>query len=331
MGGPSSERKISLVTGKGICENINKSKYEVFPILVQKDRSLQFDNNLYLKINNRPAGLSTSQLTPWSGNLWKKNKIDLIFIALHGAYGEDGSLQGFLETLQVPYTGSGVLASALAMNKVFSHQIYFANGIKYPDFIHFKKNDWKENQVEILKQLGEKIGLPAVIKPVDQGSSVGVTIVRTDAELRSNIDKTMRQFPWLMVQKFVNGQEATCGVLEIKGKPVALPPTRIVANAGKFYDFKSKYSSGGSTHVCPADFDPAINTRLQQLAVQAHQALDCSGMSRTDFFVSGDEIFAIETNTIPGMTKTSLLPEAAKAAGIPFGDMLDHIMRAALR
>jgi D-alanine-D-alanine ligase len=171
-----------------------------------------------------------------------------------------------------------------------------------------------------------------VIKPVDQGSAVGVNIIKFKEELKKIIDKSLKTFPWLMAQKFIKGKEATCGVLEVNGETKALPPTHILPNLGKFYDYKSKYSVGGSTHICPADFDEHINLEIQKLAIMAHKALGCRGMSRTDVFVGDDKhLYILETNTIPGMTPTSLFPEAATKAGIDFSVMLDYIIRTSLK
>ncbi len=315
MGGPSAEREISLVTGKAILTNLDKIKYA--SAAIEMGRGHKF---YLLKNKNR-------QLI----NLYDFTKFDLIFIALHGTFGEDGGVQGMIEALGVKYTGSDLLSSALAMNKVYANQIYFANGLPFPQFVHFKKDGWKDRRDIILSDIKNKIGFPCVVKPVDQGSAVGVSIVRNELELIKTINKTIKKFPWLMAQKFIKGKEATCGVLEKDGAPMTLPPTRIIPNLGEFYDYKSKYAAGGSSHVCPADFDHEVNHHLQELALKAHIALGCRGMSRTDIFVADDGgYYILETNTIPGMTKTSLFPEAAKAAGIPFSEMLDLIIKASL-
>ena len=201
----------------------------------------------------------------------------------------------------------------------------------YPEFIHFKKDGWKRNVDGILRQITDKIGFPCVVKPVNEGSAVGVIIVKSANEIQKLVEKSLKKFPWLMVQKFISGQEATCGILEKDGQIVPLPPTRILPQAGEFYDYKSKYKKGGSTHICPADFSPEINKYIQTLAIQAHRALGCRGMSRTDVFVAENQkLYILETNTIPGMTPTSLLPEAAQKAGINFPEMLDLIIEASL-
>lgn len=348
MGGPSAEREISLITGKAIFENLDRKKY--LPSIIEMD----MQSRMFLVTQNKRRLIDFQN---------KDRKLfDVVFIALHGTPGEDGTVQGMFEVLKIPYTGPRTLSSALSMNKVFAAQIYFINGLPHPEFIHLKKEGWKDYRKEILKDASEKIGYPAVVKPVDQGSAVGVSIVKNEEELIKAIDKTIKKFPWLMVQKFIKGREATCGVLEENGELVALPPTHIKPNLGAFYDYKSKYAKGGSTHICPADFSPEINEQIQHLAILAHKALRCDGMSRTDIFVADEEVdecdcgsdcdcdhdhkeelthgqtsapchcnkklYIIETNTIPGMTPTSLFPEAAAKAGIEFKEMLDLIIKA---
>ncbi len=338
MGGSSSEREISLVTGEAVVRNLDTKKYSVTPIEMTRD------SRFVARVKGAKKVLDLQNKD--------RTKFDCIFIALHGTPGEDGTVQGMLEALRIPYTGSDTLASALAMNKVFTGQIYLANGLPHPTFIHVKADGWKEYRDTVMHDVAHKIGYPAVVKPVDQGSAVGVTIVQNEAELARALTKTFKQFSWLMVQKFIKGQETTCGVLEVNGELIALPPTHIKPNLGAFYDYKSKYKKGGSTHVCPADFSPEINEKIQKLALYAHKALRCSGMSRTDIFVADtpvstndmksyehstsghagiDGLFIIETNTIPGMTATSLFPEAAAVAGFSFSSVLDHIIHAALK
>lgn len=314
-GGASAEREVSLVTGRAVFDNLDRKKYAVS--LVEMTKESKF---ILLGKNKRILDLQNKD----------RKKFDLIFIALHGTYGEDGGVQGMLDTLGIAYTGSRTLASALAMNKVYAGQIYKVNGLPHPDFINIKIDGWKDRRDVVLKDISEKIGYPAVVKPADQGSAVGVSIVKNESDMVNALSGTFKKFPWLLVQKFVKGQEATCGVLTQGGHIFPLPPTHIKANLGEFYDYKSKYKSGGSTHTCPADFPEEINKKIQALALQAHIALGCSGMSRTDIFYGDDgNLWVIETNTIPGMTPTSLLPEAAEIAGIPFSEMLDLIIKAA--
>ncbi len=317
MGGTSAEKEISLITGKAVFENLDRKKYS--PTLVEMGK----DANFFVIEKKKRTKFNFLNLA--------KTKFDIVFIAMHGSPGEDGGVQGLLETLGAKYTGPKVLSSALAMNKVFAAEVYLANGLPHPDFVHFKKDGWKRSPDKIINDIVSKVGFPMVVKPVDQGSAVGVSKVKSHDELRKTIDKTIKTFPWLMAQKFIKGKEATCGVLEKGGQLVVLPPTHILPNLGEFYDYKSKYAAGGSTHICPADFGDAVNQQIQNLAIMAHKALDCRGMSRTDIFVGDDKkLYILETNTIPGMTPTSLFPEAAGKAGISFGKMLDYIIEASL-
>ncbi|HSR88957.1 MAG TPA: D-alanine--D-alanine ligase [Candidatus Udaeobacter sp.] len=317
MGGPSAEREVSLVTGKAIFDNLNREKYS--PTLVEMSK----DNKFFIVQKNKKSKFDFLKLA--------KTKFNMVFIAMHGTPGEDGQIQALLQTLGIKYTGPEVLSSALAMNKVFSAQIYAANGLPYPEFIHFKKDGWKRNSNKIINDIVAKLSFPLIIKPVDQGSAVGVSKIKSSAELKKVIDKTIKKFPWLMAQKFISGQEATCGVLERDGELMALPPTHILPNFDEIYDYKSKYSKGGSTHICPADFGDTVNQQIENLAIAAHRALNCRGMSRTDIFVGDDKnLYILETNTIPGMTPTSLFPEAAAKAGINFSKMLDYVIQASL-
>ena len=321
MGGTSKERAISLVTGKAVLENLDKEKYIGIPIEFGKNRK-------FYEIKNKTKKLL---------NLYDlKKKVDIVFIALHGTNGEDGGVQGLLESLDIKYTGSDVLSSALAMNKVISAQIYWMNKLDTPDFEHFDKKEWGRSKKEIIKMVNKEIGFPCVLKPVNEGSAIGVKLVKQKKDLEKELKKSFKEFDWMMAQKFIKGKEATCGVLEKNGKPFALPPTHILPVLGEFYDYKAKYAKGGSTHICPANFSKEINEILQEKAILAHNALGCRGMSRTDFFIEdnppagGGKIQVIETNTIPGMTPTSLFPESAEKIGINFSKMLDLIIKASL-
>lgn len=316
-GGSSSEREVSLVTGQAVFDNLDRKKY--VPSLVE----MTLDNHFVLKIKNKKRFVDFAN---------KDRKLfDVVFIALHGTPGEDGTVQGMFEALGIKYTGPNTLSSALCMNKVYAGLTYYSWHLPHPAFIDITAKHWKNSQKEVLSAINLNVGYPCVVKPVDQGSAVGVSIIKTEDDLKQAVNKTIKKFPWLMAQKFIKGQEATCGVLEKKGEAFALPPTHILPQLGKFYDYKSKYANGGSKHICPADFPEEVNKTMQDLALTAHKALGCSGMSRSDFFYGDDgKVYIIETNTIPGMTGTSLLPEAAGKAGIKFGKMLDMIIAAAV-
>jgi len=315
-GGPSSEREISLLTGQAIFDNLDRKKYSVSLIEMTKE-----SNFVLLGRNKRTLDFCNKD----------RKLFDVIFIALHGSPGEDGTVQGMFESLGIKFTGPNTLSSALCMNKVYAGLMYQVWGLFHPEFVDITTKHWKKYSKEIIQQINAKVGYPCVLKPVDQGSAVGVSILKTEDDLKKMINKTIKKFPWLMAQKFIRGKEATCGVLEKNGKPFALPPTHILPQKGAFYDYKSKYAVGGSTHICPADFPEEVNNHMKDCAIKAHWALSCRGMSRTDMFLGDDKkVYVIETNTIPGMTATSLFPEAAGKAGISFTSMLDLIVKSAL-
>ena len=316
MGGPSAEREISLITGKAVCENLDTKKYIVSPVeMTGGSRFFAYKQKRFLDLQNKDRKL-----------------FDIIFIALHGTPGEDGTVQGMLEALSISYTGSDTLSSALAMDKEKTAEIYRVHNLPTPDFIAFGPKEWKNERAAIVNHVKKYLGFPAVIKPTNQGSAVGTAIVKNEKKLISEVTRIIKQFPRLMIQTFIKGQEATCGILEKNGEAFALPPTRIISNANEFYDYQSKYAPGGSTHVCPADFPAEVNKKIQTLALKAYLALGCRGMSRTDIFVADTgKLWIIETNTIPGMTPTSLLPEAAGKAGISFTKMLDMIIAASFK
>ncbi len=316
MGGPSAEREISLITGKAVVQNLNRKKYTITPVeMTRGGRFFVSASKKFLDLQNKDRKL-----------------FDIIFIALHGTPGEDGTVQGMFDALNIKYTGPGTLASALAMDKEKSAEIYRVHNLLTPDFIAFGTKEWDSERAAIVRHVKKYLGFPAVIKPTNQGSAVGTAIVKNEKKLISEVTRIIKQFPRLMIQTFIKGQEATCGILEKNGKAFALPPTRIISNANEFYDYQSKYAPGGSTHVCPADFSSTVNKKIQSLALKAHLSLGCRGMSRTDIFVTDDgKLWVIETNTIPGMTPTSLLPEAASKAGISFTKMLNMIIAASFK
>jgi len=331
MGGPSAEREISLVSGKAVCDNLDKDKYTILPIEISKQGKFFLDNNFYKQLNTSSEKKNNKKELISFDNQLTNKKVDMMFIALHGPYGEDGCIQGMLESFGIKYTGSGVLASALAMNKAKTFEIYQQNGFNVANQVDFKIKDWQKNKAEIIKRIKTKIKFPVVIKPVDQGSSVGIYIVKKEKDLVDKINSSFLYTKWVIAQEFIKGREVTCGVLEKNDQEFTTSVTEIISNAGEFYDLASKYEDGGSTHICPAELNKTITKKIQELTLKAHQILGCKAMSRTDFFVTKTgKIFVIETNTIPGMTSTSLLPEAAGKMGISFSKMLDLIIKASL-
>lgn len=310
MGGPSSEYEVSLATAKNIISALDPQKYQIFPLRIPKTRN-------------------------WSEEIRKgihQTQPEVVFIAMHGEYGEDGRVQSLLELAGIPYTGSGVLASALAMDKVKSARFLESCGLTTPKYTAFKKTDWDKNKKEGFVNI-KKLGWPLVIKPANLGSSVGVSIIKNKNGLRAAFKKVWQNSDYLMTQEFIKGREVTCGVLEDPktGKPFALPPTEIIPPKSSFWDYDAKYKPGASEEITPARFSKKVLQAVQKSALEAHTALGCRGMSRTDMIVSGaKKVYVLELNTIPGMTETSVLPQGARAAGISFPKLVDIIISRAL-
>lgn len=288
MGGRSAERDVSLNTGQQVAEALASSGVHVECI---------------------DAG------SPEFIDLLQKSDADVCFIALHGRYGEDGTVQGLLELLGMPYVGSGVLASAAAMDKVISKCLFAQAGLRSPEYVVLRAGTpWDAAAIT------EELGAKTVVKPVNEGSAIGVTIAHTPEELPAGIEEAFRHDDVVLVERFVPGAEVTVGVLGTKD-PFPLPTLEIVPEH-EFYDYESKYVPGMSRHIIPARVSEEAQKECQRLSVEAHRALGCRGMSRADTIVTEDGmVFLLEVNTIPGMTSTSLLPDAARAAGIEFPDL----------
>jgi D-alanine-D-alanine ligase len=259
---------------------------------------------------------------------------DVVFPTTHGALGEDGGLQGLLEVLALPYVGSGVLASALAMSKPHAKAQFRQYGLPLADEAVLVRGD---DVVGSLPELRLRLGGALAIKPASGGSAIGVALVdgdASDAVVLGAIERAFAVDDTVLVERCLRGHEVTCGVLEREGSAAALPPTLITAKAGNFYDFTSKYQAGGSEHRCPAPFAPIVVGRIQALAVAAHHALGARDLSRADFVVGDgndpNSVTLLELNTLPGMTATSLFPEAATVAGIAFPELCAGLVRRAL-
>lgn len=250
---------------------------------------------------------------------------DVAFLCLHGRHGEDGVIQGFLETIGLPYTGPGVWSSAIAINKARSKDFYRLAGVPTAPSVTLHAGE-SYTVADIMAQVGEHV----VVKPASEGSSIGVSIVEGADAIEQAIDEAFSHDTEVVVEKFISGREFTVAVVG-NDKPRALPIIEIIAQKGEFYDFESKYAAGGSKHICPAELQEEEAATIQREAIGAHKALSCEGVSRTDFILDAEgKPWALETNTIPGMTSTSLLPDAARAAGIPFPQLCTTLVQYAL-
>lgn len=317
MGGTSSERDISLSTGRQILGALDPARYNVYALDTQTKEKFVIEAGV--RAIGSQAGDAPITALPQIALAAQRDLPDVIVIALHGKGGEDGAIQGFLDTVGIPYTGSGVLASALALDKGRCKTFFAANGIRVPAGIVVRRSDPREIAFP----------LPAVVKPVMLGSSDGVTIVAEDGDLQAAIDLAFQYDDAVVVEEYIAGTEITCAVLG-NDDVEPLPLIEIVPAKG-VYDREAKYTPGATDEICPARLNAQATAEAQQIAARCHRVLGCRGMSRTDMIVGTDgRIYVLEVNTIPGMTPTSLLPRAAATAGYTFSKLLDRLIDLAL-
>lgn len=342
MGGTSSERQVSLSTGRQVMEALDPERYDVFPVDSANLGGPTLPRGAGAGAGSTPAralesgARRTDNLTelarelpdPSMPPLVGRNRPDVAVICLHGKYGEDGTIQGMLELLGIPYTGSGVLASALAIDKLMSKKVFEWEGIPTPSSISLRSWRDAESYLAALEAGEARVTCPLVVKPSRQGSTIGISIVHDPAEVRAALEKAFEFDSDVLVETFIEGMEITGAVLG-NDDPICLPLVEIVPASG-FYDFEAKYTPGATDEIVPARLPEPVTQRAQELALRAHQALGCRGFSRTDMLVRGDEVWVLETNTIPGMTPTSLLPRSAQAAGIPFPELVERMIQLAL-
>lgn len=299
LGGRSSEREVSLRSGKGVLGALERLGLQAVGV--------------------DPGPDPVSQLTEVAA--------DVVFNVLHGGPGENGAIQGILDNAGIPYTGSGVLASALAMNKEQTKRILRAVGLPTPDWLAF---DAGQDAAQAAEQVAEELGLPAVVKPVDQGSSVGVAILDTADALAEHLASTLQNYSRAIVEKFVDGREVTVGILGYGPTLRALPVLELVPR-NRFYDYEAKYTKGLTDLLCPAPIGEEATRWCQEIALGVHRAIGCHGWSRVDMHLdSTGQVWVHEINSIPGMTETSDVPAEAAAAGMTYDELVAEILCSAL-
>lgn len=297
MGGRSAEREVSLNTGEQVATALGSLGHDVETIdTAEPDFIARLQDGAF----------------------------DVAFICLHGRFGEDGTVQGLLELIGIPYVGSGVLSSALAMDKVMSKHFFSLAEIPTPEYVVLHAGEPYD-----IEGVVRAVGPKSVVKPANEGSAIGVSIVHAPAELPSAIEEAFAYDRHVLVERFIAGVEVTVGVLGNE-ELIALPTLEIVPEH-EFYDYESKYVPGMSRHIIPARVSEAEAEECQRVSLEAHRVLGCRGMSRADTIVAEDgTVYLLEVNTIPGMTSTSLLPDAARAAGIEFPQLCDRLVTLAL-
>ena len=304
MGGKSPEHEISLLSGREVVKNLDRRKYQILPVICSKD-----GKTFKLGIKVYPL----SQLSTVN--------CQLFFIAMHGPYGEDGTIQSFLELINVTYTGSGVLASALGMDKIYSRKLFTQAGLKTPKYAFVEKGN---NPNKVFKN----IKFPVFVKPNNQGSSIGTSKVKSKKDLTIAIKEAHRYSDFALIEEFIDGVEVTAAIIGTD-KPKALPLVEIVSKRD-FFDYKAKYDERLTDEIVPARISKNLTNKAQEAAIIAYKTIGCRGFGRIDMIIKGKDVYVLEVNTIPGLTPVSLLPKAAMAAGISYLKLLDKIISYAI-
>ncbi len=341
FGGRSGEHEVSLVTAASVMRALDRAKYEVIPIGIAKDgkwlassraldqlrsgASVAAEEEHLLLPDPRIHGLTNIE------EARDAQPLDVVIPLIHGRYGEDGTLQGLLELADIPYVGSGVLGSALGLDKVAQKGMFAAAGLPICPYIAFTATEWQRNRAELIGKIEGTLGYPCFVKPANTGSSIGITKAHGHGELVEGIEEALTYDRKIVVEQGVRDvREIECAVLG-NDAPEASVLGEIVAS-NEFYDYNAKYVDGQSTAIIPADLPTDITARVRTMAIAAFRALDCAGMARVDFFVQKEThtIYLNEINTIPGFTAISMYPKLWEATGLSYSHLLDRLIALAI-
>ena len=334
FGGMSTENEVSIMSANSILKNLDKEKYEIFPIYISKNgKWYQYDNLENIKINE-----DMNDLNKIENVMEYLQKLDVLFPVLHGSYGEDGTIQGLFEMIDKPYVGCGVLASTIGMDKVYAKVIFDKANIRQAPYIYLEKNREKYKYIdkefnrkimtldESVDLVEKEIGFPVFIKPSNSGSSVGVNKAENKEELKEYIKYAGKFDKKILVEKGIQGKEVECAVLG--NENVIASCVGEIRPADKFYSYDAKYQHEDSKTTIPANLDENVSSKIKKLAVKAFEAIDGKGLSRVDFFVEDktNQIYINEINTLPGFTKISMYPKLFEAEGIQYNELLDKLI-----
>ncbi len=339
FGGKSTEHDVSVISAMSILKNLNKRKYEIYPIYINKSGEWFKYTIDEKEIENIKIGNEISNTEKLENPIEYLKKMDKIFPVLHGLYGEDGTIQGLFELIKVPYVGCKVLASSVAMDKAYTKIIFERAGLEQAKYIYFKYQNGKYNyidaklnetqktQEELIKIIEENIKYPMFVKPSNSGSSVGVSKVKNENELKQALEIAQKYDEKILVEQGINGREVECAVLEHNGK-IQTSCIGEVKSAEDFYSFSSKYKNENSKTQIPATIDKAISEEIQQQAKKAFKAIDGRNLARVDFFIEDktNKIIINEINTMPGFTSISMYPKLFEQVGISYTELLDRLI-----
>jgi D-alanine-D-alanine ligase len=345
FGGMSGEHEVSLQSAASIIAALDKKKYEVLPVRVEKtgrwtvDPAMLSASGGNKSLNGKSSDRETRLLAPGTarGALLASDaataeRVDVVFPIVHGSGGEDGALQGLMELSGLPYVGSGILGSAIGMDKVTQKKLLERDGFPVAPYVHFRASDWKKNAATIVSDIEKTLNYPCFVKPANLGSSVGVSKAHHRKELRAGIEDALTYDTKIVVEKAVlQCREIECGVLG-NDKPRASVLGEIVPS-NEFYDYAAKYLDGKSKVIIPADLPKQITEKIRAMALKAFRTLDTAGFARVDFFVerTTNEVYINEVNTLPGFTSISMFPMLWSASGISYPDLLDELITLALQ
>jgi D-alanine-D-alanine ligase len=354
-GGRSAEHEVSVSSAESVLRSIDRERFEPYLIYIDRDGRWHLpagpaaelgDGTLAGLLGTEtpaehtprladpsslpvPAGGDRNALAPRAALRSLAEAIDVAFLVLHGPFGEDGTLQGFLELAGIPYTGAGVLASAVAMDKVVFKDLMRGHDLPVVDYVWFRRSAWTDEPGEVLRQVGERIGPRSVVKPARLGSSVGMSLVHAPGELPAALDEAFRYDTKVIIEEYLaNALELECGVLG-NDEPIVFEPGEVRSH-GEWYDYAAKYTAGLADVIPRAEIAPELATRVKELALAAYRAVDCAGMARVDFLVPDGRVYISEMNTIPGFTATSMFPKQAELAGIGFRELVARLVELGL-
>ena len=338
FGGMSTENEVSVMSANSILQNLNKDKYEIYPIYITKEG----DWYKYKKPDNIEIDQNLSNTEKIENIIRYLQDLDVIFPVLHGAFGEDGTIQGLFEMTKKPYVGCGVLASSVGMDKVYTKIIFNRANINQARYIYLKNHkgkyiyideEFNEKYVtldEIANMVENKLGFPVFTKPSNSGSSVGINKAKNKEDLKEHIKYASQFDSKILIEEGINGQEVECAVLG--NEEVVASCVGEIKPAEEFYSYDAKYEDENSKTLIPANLDEKVSEEIRKLAVKAFKAIDGKGLSRVDFFVEKDnnKIYINEINTLPGFTKISMYPKLFEHVGIKYSDLLDKLIELAI-
>ena len=336
-GGRSSEHEISCISAGGVLGAIDRTRYEPVLIgitksgkwvLIPEDHSMNISGKTLPSVPESAPAVVADVAGFTSGG--RSLAIDIVFPLLHGPFGEDGTIQGLLEIADIAYVGSGVLASAVAMDKSFAKPIFASHGIATAPGLVVKKSDWGNRSAEITKEVAA-LGYPVFVKPARGGSSRGTSKVKSEGDLLAAVLEAFTFDPKIMIESAIVGSEIECAVLEIEGQPQASIVGKIVIDSRfEFYDFEAKYLDGATDIELPAPITATSAEAIRQAAIAAFTALGCSGLARVDFFLTtSGQVIINELNTMPGFTSTSVFPKMWAASGVSYTEVISHLLQSA--